>query len=116
MGLIDKIKSLFVSRKRARRRVVVLGSDGMDPAIFERLLKEGRMPNMQALAERGGYARLGTTTPAESPVAWSSFATGMNPGKHGIFDFLKRDPSNYTPSIAPVSIKQKTTDIYTEKA
>ena len=107
MRFIDKLKSLFVSRRRARRRVVVLGSDGMDPAIFERLLREGRMPNMQALAERGGYARLGTTTPAESPVAWSSFATGMNPGKHGIFDFLKRDPSNYTPSIAPVSIKQK---------
>ncbi len=107
MRIIDRFKSVLVGRRKARNRVVVLGSDGMDPRILERLLKEGRMPNMQALAERGGYTRLATTTPAESPVAWSSFATGMNPGKHGIFDFLHRNPANYAPVIAPVSVKQK---------
>jgi len=107
MSLLDKLKSIVTGKRSTQGRVVVLGSDGMDPRIFEKLLKEGRMPNMQALLERGGYARLGTTTPAESPVAWSSFATGMNPGKHGIFDFLHRDKETYAPKIAPVSVIQK---------
>ena len=71
---------------------MVLGSDGMDPRILDQLIRDGRMPNLKALAEKGGYARLGTTIPAESPVAWSSFATGMNPGKHGIFDFSIATP------------------------
>jgi predicted AlkP superfamily phosphohydrolase/phosphomutase len=107
MGLINRIKSVFTGKRRSARRVIVLGSDGMDPRIFERLVKDGRMPNMKAVAERGGYSRLGTTIPAESPVAWSTFATGMNPGKHGIFDFIRRDPATYTPAIAPVSVRQK---------
>jgi len=107
MGFLDRLKSLAVGKRRARHRVVVLGSDGMDPRILDKLMKEGRMPNMRAVAERGGYARLGTTIPAESPVAWSSFTTGMNPGKHGIFDFLRRDPATYAPQIAPVSVKQR---------
>lgn len=107
MGFLKRIKSLTAGKKKAKNRVVVLGFDGMDPRILERLMREGRMPMMQALIEKGGYTRLKTTIPAESPVAWSSFATGMNPGKHGIFDFLHRDPANYTPKIAPVSVKQK---------
>ncbi|MFH1677117.1 MAG: alkaline phosphatase family protein, partial [bacterium] len=107
MGFIDRVKSIFVGTPRAKKHVVVLGSDGMDPRIFERLMREGRMPNMKAVMDRGGYSPMGTTIPAESPVAWSSFATGMNPGKHGIFDFLHRDPVTYTPKIAPVSVRQK---------
>jgi predicted AlkP superfamily phosphohydrolase/phosphomutase len=107
MGFINRLKSLVIGKKSAARRVVVLGSDGMDPRILDRLIREGRMPMMKALAEKGGYTRLGTTIPAESPVAWASFATGMNPGKHGIFDFLHRDPIHYTPKIAPVSVRQK---------
>ncbi len=107
MSFLDRLKSTVLGKRRPRRKVVVIASDGMDPRILEKLLKEGRMPNMQSVAERGGYAHLGTTIPAESPVAWSSFATGMNPGKHGIFDFLHRNPSTYRPQIAPVSVKQK---------
>lgn len=85
-------------------RVIVLGSDGMDPKILEPLLKAGRMPNFQKVLERGFYSRMRTTNPAESPVAWSSFTTGMNPGKHGIFDFLHRDPATYCPKIAAISV------------
>ena len=107
MGFLDKLKSIVTGKRSTRGRVVVLGSDGMDPRVFEKLLADGRMPNMKAVLERGGYSRLATTTPAESPVAWSSFATGMNPGKHGIFDFLHRDPLTYAPKIAPVSVIQK---------
>jgi predicted AlkP superfamily phosphohydrolase/phosphomutase len=107
MSFIDRLKSIVSTKKKARRRVVIIGSDGMDPRILDKLLREGRMPMMKALAEKGCYSRLATTIPAESPVAWSSFATGMNPGKHGIFDFLHRNPLNYTPQIAPVSVRQK---------
>lgn len=107
MGFLDKIKNIVSGRKRARNKVIVLGADGMDPRIFEKLLKEGRMPNMRSVLERGGYSPLKTTIPAESPVAWSSFSTGMNPGKHGIFDFLSRNAEDYTPSVAPVSVKMK---------
>lgn len=72
-------------------RVVVLGLDGLEPTRVERMLAEGRLPNLQALQQEGGYQRLGTTLPPLSPVAWSSFSTGVNPGKHGIFGFVERD-------------------------
>jgi predicted AlkP superfamily phosphohydrolase/phosphomutase len=77
------------------RRVAVLGLDGFDPRITEALLARGALPNLAALRARGGYSRLATTYPAQTPVAWSTFATGLNPGGHGIFDFLRRDPANY---------------------
>ena len=69
MSFLSRLKSIVTGKRPSRRRVVVLGSDGMDPRHFETLLKAGRMPNMQALLERGCYSRLKTTIPAESPVA-----------------------------------------------
>lgn len=72
-------------------RLFVLGIDGMDPVILQRLMAAGRMPNFQALAQRGGMAPLATTMPPQSPVAWSSFITGLPPEGHGIFDFVHRD-------------------------
>jgi predicted AlkP superfamily phosphohydrolase/phosphomutase len=75
------------------KRVVVLGVDGFDPVLGERLMNAGRLPNLQRLREAGGYRRLGTTIPPQSPVAWASFITGANPGVHGIFDFIHRDPA-----------------------
>jgi predicted AlkP superfamily phosphohydrolase/phosphomutase len=60
----------------------------------------GELPNFSLLAEQGYFAPLATTVPAQSPVAWSSFATGLNPGGHGIYDFLRRDPTNYLPSFS----------------
>src|SRR5688572_10604653 len=74
------------------KRVVVLGIDGADAAVFEDLMARGRMPRMRALAEKGCYGRLATTNPAQSPVSWASFSTASNPGKTGIYDFLRRDP------------------------
>ena len=77
--------------------VFIMGVDGMDPVILSRLIDEGKMPNFAKLAREGSYQKLGTSNPPQSPVAWSNFVTGMNPGGHGIFDFLHRDPSNYHP-------------------
>ncbi len=80
-----------------RPGVFVVGVDGMDPVILERLLARGEMPNFARLRDEGALQTLGTATPPQSPVAWSNFVTGMNPGGHGIFDFIHRDPATYKP-------------------
>ena len=82
------------------KKVVVLGLDGLDPKIVNALMGMGRLPNFKKLADMGSFQPLGTTMPALSPVAWSSFITGMTPGGHGIADFIARDPLNYTPVFA----------------
>jgi predicted AlkP superfamily phosphohydrolase/phosphomutase len=93
------------SYARARvRKVVVLGLDGLDPIITERLMAEGRLPHLAALRASGSYRRLRTTFPALSPVAWSTFATGVSPAKHNIFDFLDRDLRTCMPRLSSVRI------------
>ncbi|MHB0939400.1 MAG: alkaline phosphatase family protein [Armatimonadota bacterium] len=73
-------------------RIVILGIDGMSPVVLEPLMREGKLPHFAALAKEGAYHRLQTTNPSQSPVAWAGFATGQNPGKHGLYDFIRRDP------------------------
>jgi predicted AlkP superfamily phosphohydrolase/phosphomutase len=77
--------------------VFVVGVDGMDPVILERLIDAGDMPHFAKLREEGTFQSLATSVPPQSPVAWSNFVTGMNPGGHGIFDFIHRDPATYKP-------------------
>ncbi len=79
------------------RRVVVLGFDGLDYGLTRRLIDEGRLPNMARMERSGQFAPLETSVPPESPVAWSNFITGMDPGGHGIFDFVHRDPATMMP-------------------
>jgi len=67
-------------------------------------MEAGHLPNLSRLSSRGAYSRLGTTFPAESPVAWSTFITGLNPGRHGIFGFLHRDPHTYLPRVGMVTL------------
>lgn len=93
-----------LSRARVKR-VVILGLDGLDAEMTEQLLEEGQLPNLARLREQGSYQRLGTTWPPLSPVAWSSFSTGSNPGKHQIFDFINRNPTTYLPEISSVRIR-----------
>ncbi|HSR52686.1 MAG TPA: alkaline phosphatase family protein [Acidobacteriota bacterium] len=81
-------------------KVVVLGFDGVDPDLVQQWIDD--LPNIRSLSQTGTLRPLGTTNPPESPVAWASFATGTNPGKHGIFDFLRRDAQNYLPDIGLV--------------
>src|SRR5262245_33588555 len=80
-----------------RPGVFVLGIDGADPVILQRLMDEGQLPEFKRLAEQGTFQSLGTANPPQSPVAWSSFVTGLDPGGHGIFDFVHRDPKTYAP-------------------
>ena len=79
------------------RKVIVLGLDGLDPTMVQALIAAGRAPNFKKLAAMGSFLPLQTTMPALSPVAWSSFITGMTPGGHGIADFIARDPATYMP-------------------
>ena len=64
------------------------------------MLWRGELPNLAKIRKSGTYSRLANTYPAQPPVAWSSFATGVNPGGHGIFDFISRDPQTYLPDAA----------------
>jgi predicted AlkP superfamily phosphohydrolase/phosphomutase len=83
-----------------KKKVIVLGLDGLDPSLVEGMLDRGELPHFWRLRELGCFRRLKTTYPAQTPVAWSSFATGTNPGGHGIFDFVRRDPETYLPDFA----------------
>ena len=82
-------------------KVVVIGFDGADARLVEQYMQAGKLPNLSSLRDEGAYAPLMPTNPPQTPVSWSAFATGKNPGKTGIFDFLKRSPqSSYTPTLA----------------
>ncbi len=82
------------------RKVVIIGFDGADAGLVEKWMDAGELPNLARLRDEGTYAPLQPTNPPQTPVSWSTFATGLNPGKTEIFDFLKRDPSSYSPSFA----------------
>ena len=68
-------------------------------------MAEGKLPNLSRMKEQGSYTKLRTTFPALSPVAWSTFATGVNPAKHNIFDFLNRDLKTYVPELASSKVR-----------
>ncbi|PIQ88453.1 MAG: hypothetical protein COV72_08315, partial [Candidatus Omnitrophica bacterium CG11_big_fil_rev_8_21_14_0_20_42_13] len=93
LGIITAVN---MYKQKTMKKVIILGIDAMDPAITEQLIGEGRLPNFARLKEKGSFSLLSTSNPAESAVAWSSFFTGLNPGGHGIFDFVMRDPEKYS--------------------
>ncbi len=101
-------RALFGRRSLAKSRikkVVVLGLDGLDHGVTEKMLAEGKLPNLAKLRDQGCFKPLGSTLPPISPVAWSSFQTGVNPGKHNIFDFLMPDLRTYQPKLSSVEIR-----------
>lgn len=87
------------------KRIVILGLDGLDHALTTSMLAEGKLPHLARLRDQGGFQPLGSTLPPISPVAWSSFQTGVNPGKHNIFDFLVPDEQTYRPKMSSVEIR-----------
>ncbi len=89
------------------KKVIAIGLDGFEPKIAEAMIARGELPNLMSLQEQGGYSRLKTTFSAQTPVAWSTYSTGTNPGGHGIFDFLSRDPKTYLPIMALSRYEQK---------
>lgn len=91
--------AILKARPRGRR-ALVLGIDGMDPTLLQRFLAEGRLPHIRKLIDRGIFSPLRTSDPPQSPVAWANFISGTNPGGHGIFDFIARDPITQKPYLS----------------
>ncbi|MFO7653539.1 MAG: alkaline phosphatase family protein [Candidatus Krumholzibacteriia bacterium] len=82
-------------------KVVILGFDGMDPRLVAEYRAQGALPAFdRVLAAGGSLTPLGTTIPPQSPVAWSTFSTGLDPGGHGIFDFIHRNPRTMIPHLS----------------
>ncbi len=102
--LIKTVLRFKVLRKAKVKRIIILGFDGMDFRLTKKLLKKGVLPNFKRIADGGTFAPLWSTEPPVSPVAWSTFATGVNPGKHNIYDFLTRDTQTYLPKLSSSDI------------
>jgi predicted AlkP superfamily phosphohydrolase/phosphomutase len=83
-------------------RVIILGFDGADAHLVSQYMEEGKLPNLSHLKAQGSYAPLRTTNPPQTPVSWATFATGLNPGRTEIFDFLRRTEGTYIPDFAMV--------------
>lgn len=77
-------------------KTILIGFDAFDPKVFERLHGQGKLPNLGKMVSSGGYQRFNVSNPAQSEVSWTSIATGLNPGGHGLFDFVHRNPKNYS--------------------
>jgi hypothetical protein len=103
------VRGLFRKGRRVKskdmpKRVVVVGLDGMDPKLTQKFIDEGKLPHFRRLKGEGTFAPLSTTFPSISPVAWSSFMTGVDPSHHNIFDFITRDPCTYAPMLSSAEI------------
>ena len=91
---------LALALPAAAEKVIVLGFDGVDAGYTERWMNEGKLPNLARLRAQGTFRPLRPTIPAQTPVSWSTFSTGIDPGRTGIFDFLRRDAKTYLPLFA----------------
>lgn len=87
-------------------RTVIVGFDSFDPDQFERLHQAGKMPHLGKLLDAKGYSRLEVCSPPQTEVSWTSIATGVDPGSHGIFDFVHRNPETYAPYVSILPTKQ----------
>jgi predicted AlkP superfamily phosphohydrolase/phosphomutase len=87
------------------KRVVVLGLDGFDPGLARKYMDEGLLQNLRKLENDGCFHSLATSCPSISPVAWSTFATGVDASRHNIYDFLTRDPCSYAPVLSSSDIR-----------
>ncbi len=87
------------------KRVVVVGLDGFDPGLARKYMEQGLLSNMKKLGEEGCFRSLATACPSISPVAWSTFATGVDASRHNIYDFLTRDPCSYAPVLSSSDIR-----------
>ena len=110
VALLTLLFPLFLAdspiRAEPHQRVYILGFDGMDPEVADRLMAAGKLPHLAWMKKHGAMRRLQTTNPAQSPVAWSAFSTGMNPGKTRIYDFLRRNPATYYPDFSTVTVQR----------
>ncbi|HEV8581336.1 MAG TPA: alkaline phosphatase family protein [Thermoanaerobaculia bacterium] len=89
-----------LAAQQPSKKLIILGFDGVDAKLTQQWMDEGKLPNLAKLRAQGTFTPLRPTIPSQTPVSWSTFSTGLNPGRHGVFDFLKRDPATYRPDFA----------------
>lgn len=99
MRFFRKLKIWKKTKKEKKKKVVVIGLDGVPFSLVWDLVKEGCMPNFASLLDEGCIRKMTSSIPTVSSVAWSCFMTGKNPGKHGIYGFTERKADNYDISI-----------------
>lgn len=85
---------------------LIIGLDAFDPFIFESLSNSGKLPGLSRLMKLGGYSKFEVSNPPQSEVSWTSIATGLNPGEHGMFDFVHRDPAAYALQVSLLPMKR----------
>jgi len=77
------------------KKVLIIGIDGVDPSLVEKLVNEGKVPNLAKFVREGAFGKLASTIPSLTPVAWTSMITGLNPGRHGISGFVRYLEGSY---------------------
>ncbi len=87
-------------------KTIILGFDFFDPAVFEDMAGRNQLPNLSKFADAGGYSRFEVCAPPQTEVSWTCIATGADPGGHGIFDFVHRDPATYAPYVSILPTKK----------
>ncbi|HXA17533.1 MAG TPA: alkaline phosphatase family protein [Thermoanaerobaculia bacterium] len=100
LRILTLVAALCPIPMMAKEKIIVLGFDGVDAHYTEQWMNEGKLPNLARLRAQGTFRPLRPTVPAQTPVSWSTFSTGIDPGRTGIFDFLRRDPKTYLPVFA----------------
>jgi len=93
-------------------KTIVVGFDAFEPNLYEQMAGQGKLPNLGKYMEHGGYARFEVANPPQSEVSWTSIATGLNPGKHGLFDFVHRNPANYALHVSMLPTERKMLGIH----
>jgi predicted AlkP superfamily phosphohydrolase/phosphomutase len=89
----------MVRQYRMNNRVLIIGIDGATFDIIKPLVSEGRLPTFKQLVEGGTHGILKSTAPAMTAPAWTTFMTGKNPGKHGLYHFISFDKGSYDYSV-----------------
>src|ERR1044071_1198032 len=87
-------------------KLLVIGLDGASFNVLDGLIEKGYLPNLAKLIADGSRADLETTFPPITAVAWSSFMTGKNPGKHGIFEFVMREQNSHRQLAVNATLRQ----------
>ncbi len=75
-------------------RVVVVGLDGVPHSFVEKLVSEGELPVLTSLLSEGSFRKMHSVIPTVSSVAWATYMTGKNPGRHGIYGFIDTEPNS----------------------
>ena len=103
----------FNIKPKSKKKVIVLGIDGMDTHLTREYMRQGLLTNFSKLAKNGSFRSVATSFPPQSPVAWSNFTVGASTSTHGIYDFIHRDPQTMIPYLSTSSVKRaaKTLDL-----